>query len=95
MNDGERWRLQFDHEAKRQSMERRGTNYPLQKKIRLQKIAFQGNAEHLYVLLTVQLGITLLNNQLEAQFFYFIIRLLQSSTCFEQRRAHIQEVKLY
>jgi len=26
---------------------------------------------------------------------YFIIRLLQSSTCFEQRRAHHQEVKFY
>ena len=38
---------------------------------------------------------TLTNDQLDAQFFYFIIRLLQSSTCFEQRRAHHQEVKLY
>jgi hypothetical protein len=28
------------------------------------------------------------------QLFYFIICLLQSSTCFEQRRAHHQEVKL-
>jgi len=37
----------------------------------------------------------LVNNQLDAQFFYFIIGLLQSSTCFEQRRAHHQEVKLY
>ena len=36
----------------------------------------------------------LVNGQLDAQFFYFIIRLLQSSTCFEQRRAHHQEVKL-
>ena len=35
------------------------------------------------------------NDQLDAQFFYFITRLLQSSTCFEQRRAHHQEVKLY
>ena len=41
------------------------------------------------------LSITLVNDQLDAQFFYFIIRLLQSSTCFEQRRAHHQEVKLY
>ena len=48
-----------------------------------------------YVLLTVHLNITLVNAQLDAQFFYFIIRLLQSSTCFEQRRAHHQEVKLY
>ena len=38
---------------------------------------------------------TLVNDQLDAQFFYCIIRLLQSSTCFEQRRAHHQEVKLY
>jgi len=47
------------------------------------------------VLLTVHLSITLVNNQLYAQFLYFVIRLLQSSTCFEQRRAHHQEVKLY
>ena len=38
---------------------------------------------------------TLVNDQLDGQFIYFIIRLLQSSTCFEQRRAHHQEVKLY
>ena len=53
---------------------------------------------HIYnydVLLTVHLSITLVNDQIEAQLFYFIIRLLQSSTCFEQRRAHHQEVKLY
>ena len=37
----------------------------------------------------------LANDQLDAQFLYFIIRLLQSSTCFEQRRAYHQEVKLY
>ena len=37
----------------------------------------------------------LANDQLEAQFLYFIIRLLESSTCFEQSRAHHQEVKLY
>ena len=47
------------------------------------------------VLLTVHPRINLVNDQLDAQFFYFIIRLLQSSTCFEQRRAHHQEVKLY
>ena len=40
-------------------------------------------------------SIILVNDQLDAQFCYFIIRLLQSSTCFEQRRAHHQEVKLY
>ena len=47
------------------------------------------------VLLTVYLSITLVNDRLDAQSFYFIIRLLQSSTCLEQRRAHHQEVKLY
>jgi len=35
---------------------------------------------------------TLVNDQLDAQFLYSIIRLLQSSTCFEQRCAHHQEV---
>ena len=49
-----------------------------------------------YVLLTVHLSITLVNDQLDAQFFfYFVILLLQSSTCYEQRRAHHQAVKLY
>ena len=48
-----------------------------------------------HVLLTVRLSVHLVNDQLDAQFFYFIIRLLQSSTCFEQRRAHHQEVKIY
>jgi hypothetical protein len=47
------------------------------------------------VLLTVHLAITLVNDQLDAQLLYFIIRLLLSSTCFEQRRAHHQEVKFY
>ena len=47
------------------------------------------------VLLNVHLSITLVTDQLETQFFYFIIRLLQSSTCFEQSRAHHEEVKLY
>jgi len=41
------------------------------------------------------LSTTLVNDQLDVQFPYSIIRLLQSSTCFEQRRAHHQEVKLY
>jgi len=40
-------------------------------------------------------SITLVNYQLDAQLFYFITRLLQSSICFEQRRAHHQEVKFY
>ena len=35
------------------------------------------------------------NDQLDTQLLYFIMCLLQSSTCFEQRRAHHQEVKLY
>jgi len=48
-----------------------------------------------YVLLAVHLSIILANDQFDAQFLYFVMRLLQSSTCFEQRRAHQQEVKLY
>ena len=47
------------------------------------------------IVLTAHLSINLVNDQLDAQFFYFIIRLLQSSACFEQRRAHHQEIKLY
>jgi len=43
------------------------------------------------VLLTLHLSIILVNNQLDIQLFYFIIRVLQSSTCFEQRRVHHQE----
>ena len=39
----------------------------------------------------MHLSITLVNDQLDAQLLYFITRLLQSSTCFEQRRAHHQE----
>ena len=39
--------------------------------------------------------LNLVNDKLDAQLFYFIIRLLQSSTCCEQRRAHHQEVKFY
>jgi len=46
------------------------------------------------VLLTVHLSITLANDQLDAQFLFTIL-FLQSPTCFEQRRAHHQEVKLY
>ena len=48
-----------------------------------------------FFLLTVHLSINLVNDQLDAQFFYYTIRLLQSSTCFEQRRSHHQEVNLY
>jgi hypothetical protein len=39
--------------------------------------------------------ILLTNVELDAQILCFIIGFLQSSTCFEQRRAHHQEVKLY
>ena len=46
-------------------------------------------------LLTVHRSVNLVNDQLDAKFSYFIIYLLQSSTCFEQLRAHRQEVKLY
>ena len=42
-----------------------------------------------------QYVLILVNDQHDEQFLYFIIRLLQSSTCFEQRRAHHQEVKFY
>jgi len=52
-------------------------------------------AEAQTVLLTVRLRITLVNDQLDSQLFYFIILLLHSSTCFEQSRTHHQEVKLY
>jgi hypothetical protein len=37
----------------------------------------------------------LANDQLDAQILCFIISILQSSTCFEQRRAHHQAVKFY
>jgi hypothetical protein len=47
-----------------------------------------------YDLLTVLLGIILVNDQLDTQ-FYFLICLFQSSTCFEQPRAHHQENQLY
>ena len=47
------------------------------------------------VLLTVHLSINLVDDQLEAQLIYYIIRLLHSSTFFEQRRAHHQEVNFY
>ena len=47
-----------------------------------------------YVLLTVHLGIILVNNRIDAQFF-FLIRLFKLSTCFEQHSAHHQENQLY
>ena len=47
-----------------------------------------------YVLLTVHLGSVLVNNQLDAQFF-FRIYLSQFYTCFEHPYAHYQENHLY
>jgi hypothetical protein len=47
-----------------------------------------------YVLLTAHLDTILINDHLDAQFF-FIIRLFQSSACFGQPRAHHQENQLY
>jgi hypothetical protein len=47
-----------------------------------------------YALLTVHLSLILVNDLLDAQFFFFV-RLFQSSTCFEQRCAHHQENQLY
>ena len=58
----------------------------------MQHFSQQQLAYFFNVLLTVHLSITLVNDQLDAQLLYFIIRLLQSSTCFEQRHAHHQEV---
>jgi hypothetical protein len=57
---------------------------------------FITNAVHVkfYVLLTVHLGSVLVNNQLEAQFF-FRIYLFQFSICFEHPCAHHQENQLY
>jgi len=43
--------------------------------------------------LTAYLGIILVNNQLDAQFF-LLTRLFQFSTCFEQHSAHHQENQL-
>ena len=47
-----------------------------------------------YVLLILHLGIILVNNQHDAQLF-FLTRLFQFSTCFEQQSAHHQENQLY
>jgi hypothetical protein len=45
-----------------------------------------------YILLTVHLGIIVINNQLDAQFLLYIFRF---STCFEQPCAHHQGSQLY
>ena len=55
----------------------------------------RGNAGSFDLTRGVSFQLTLVNDHPETQFFYFIIRLLQSSTCFEERCAHHQEVKLY
>jgi len=47
-----------------------------------------------YVLLAVRIGSILVNNQLDAHFF-FLIYLFQFSTCFEHPCAHHQENQLY
>jgi len=49
---------------------------------------------YFYVLLTVHLGIILVNNQLDAQLFFWIC-LFQLSTCFEHPYAHHQENQVY
>ena len=46
-----------------------------------------------YVLLTVHLGIILVNNKLDAHFF-FLLRLFQFSKLFEQHSVHHQENKI-
>jgi hypothetical protein len=47
-----------------------------------------------YVLLTVHLGSILVNDQLDAQFF-FCVYLFLFSTCVEHPRAHHQKNQLY
>jgi len=59
----------------------------------LQSAVLFGNVISCRLALAHRLNVV--NDQLDTLFFYFIIRLLQSSTCFEQRRAHHQEVKFY
>ena len=61
-----------------------------QKETRMTKKALFTN-----ILLTVHLSVTIVHNQIDSQLLYFIIRLLYSSTCIEQRRAHQQQVKFY
>ena len=51
--------------------------------------------EEFYDMLTVHLGIILVNNQLDAHFFFFHICLFQISACFEHPCAHHQENHLY
>ena len=49
-----------------------------------------------YILVTVHLGIILINNQPDAQLLIYIyIYLFRFSTCFEQPCAHHQEGQLY
>ena len=57
-------------------------------------ILMRGIAE-CYVLLSVLLIAILVNNQLDAQFFFSYICLFHLSTCFEQPSAHHQDSQLY
>jgi hypothetical protein len=54
-----------------------------------ENVPLLNNEGNFYILLTVQLGQILVNEQLDAQFFF--IHLLQISTCFERSCAHRQE----
>jgi len=54
------------------------------------------NISEFYILLTVHLGSILVNNQLDAQFFFRVYTyLFQFSTCFEHPCARHQENQLY
>jgi hypothetical protein len=56
---------------------------------------FMTHIVEFYVLLTVlHLGIILVSDQLDAQFFFFVC-LFQFCTCFEQPHAHHQENQFY
>jgi len=55
--------------------------------------AIERNITEFYILLTVHLGIILVNNQLDA--LLQCIYLFHLSTCFKQPSAHHQENQLY
>jgi hypothetical protein len=57
------------------------------------EFAFNTELVKFYILVTVHLGIILINNQLDAQ--HFCIYLFRFSTCFEQLCTHHQESQLY
>jgi len=52
-------------------------------------------SQEFYVLLTMHLGSVLVNNQLDAHFFFCGKYLFQFFTCFEHPFAHHQENHLY